>query len=369
MSKSEPKDPLAPKDEKAYLQSSEELSDELNEDIEHIVASEERTPSSKKFWKSWPTKKKVIVAASSTFGVILLFSGILFLGIRPSKTNGYIKSSWHNLVLDSSELDRAIGSEVNLAGTRDLADGLYNYNNKLGSVSYDSKSKGSIFYDSGATKEYGELADTMRDYFSASATSLAKSNTDIESISEDELNQLEDQGVKAKEKVDAFRTKFKLQEDLNPSLFALDDYIHEVKLTAEKIAKEKAEEEKRQQEELAAKAAKDAKDKADVQAVSDSYFKAYINGNEDGVRATLSKGYQTEYDYSTLRADKRTNYYPRSYRLVDSVKDGDNYKVTASVTQVSVYEGDETIFPVTMIYRVVFAQDTQSWKIDGQLDR
>lgn len=326
-----------------------------------------------KFWKSWNNKKKAIFVGSSFLSLALLaFLSVFFL-VRPSKTSTFINNSWHDLVLNSSDLDRAISSEVNLAGTRNLADGLYSYNQRLGSLSFDAKGKSSLWYNGASTKEYSSLADSMSQYFSSAATTLAKSNENIADIKDQELDSLKTQGQQTKQLIDGFRTKRKLQEDFNPNLFALDNYIREVKLAYEKIEKEKQEEEAKKAKEAADKAAKDAKDKASVQSVSETYFKAFINGNEDGVRSTLSKGYQTEYDYASLKAERRTDFYPKSYRIVAVDKAGDNYKVTSSVTYVSRYTDSsgnpqEVVNPITTIYRVVFSTETQSWKIDGQLD-
>ncbi len=357
----------------------EEQLQSVDQEIEAEDLTTENKPTGKgrfksKFWKSWTTKKKVAFLVSTFFGALLLFLLIVFFAVKPSKTSGYINNSWHDLVLNSTDLDRAISSEVNLAGTRDLADGLYDYNQRLGSASFEAKGKSSLWYNSGTTKEYSSVADCMRQYFSSAATTLAKSNEDITKITDEELDGLKDQGQHTKELIDGFRTKRKLQEDFNPSLFALDSYIREVKVGYEKIEKEKKEEEAKKAKEAADKAAKDTKDKTSVQSVSETYFKAFINGNEDGVRSTLSKGYQSEYDYASLKSDRRTDFYPKSHRIVAVDKDGDNYKVTASVTYVSRYTDSdgtqqEVVNPITMIYRVVFAADTQSWKIDGQLDR
>jgi hypothetical protein len=150
----------------------------------------------------------------------------------------------------------------------------------------------------------------------------------------------------------------------------VDQYILEVKQASEAIAKEKAAEDQKKKDQLA----KEAKDKADAQSVGDSYLKAFVNGNEDGVRATLSKGYQTEYDFDALKAEKRTTYYPKSYRIVSVDKEGDNYKLTSSISFVYIYQDAngnnvENTQPTTFIYRVVFADSTKSWKIDGQVDR
>lgn len=350
-----------------------EQTQDISKELE-APSNQPRLRQKSKFWKSWTTKKKTLVTLGSLLGVIIFFFLVNFIAIRPSKTSSYVRNSWHDLVINSSDLDRAVSSEVNLAGTRSLADGLYNYNQRLGSVSFEAKGKNSLWYNSGITKEYGDLTDTMREYFSSAATTLAKSNDSITEITESELNSLKDSGESAKKKVDEFRTKRNLQEDLNPNLFALDTYIREVKDAYEKIEKEKKQEEEEKAKEATEKAAKEAKDQTNVRSVSESYFTAFINGNEEGVRATLSKGFQTEYDYGSLRAERRTDFYPKSYRIVSVDKDGQNYKVTASVTYVSKYTDSsgnpaETVQPTSMIYRVVYASDTSNWKIDGQLDR
>lgn len=361
-----------PAELKSYLQTSEEISDEMNEDIEHLVQEEPVNKSKKgfKFWKNWSRGKKIGLLSGSIVFLLLIISLLTFFVVRPAKTSSYIKESWHNLVSDSSSLDRTVRSEVNLEGTRSLADNLYEYNQKLSPVSYEAKNKNSLLFNTNSTSEYSLIIESLVEYFSNSAVILAKTNTDIADISDEELESLKSEGEQLKQKVDDFRKKYGLQEELNPNIFTLDQYILGVKQESENIAKEKAAEEQKEKDQTA----KEAKDKADAQSVGESYLKAFVNGNEDGVRATLSKGYQGEYDYDSLKAERRTSYYPKSYRIVSVDKDGNNYKLTSSVTFVYVYQDSngqnvESMQPTTLIYRVVFSDSTQSWKIDGQIDR
>lgn len=325
------------------------------------------------FWSDWPKKKKIYLFAGTGLGLLLISSLSLFFIIRPSKTNSYIESSWHGVVSSSSSIDRAVKSEVNLEGTRDLTKELYSYNEKLGSTSFEAKSKSSITYSSSTTKQYGELTKQMGDYFSDSATILAKTDTDISTISDSDLSDLQSKGSKLKSEVDAFRTKRGLDEQLNPNLFALDVYITDVKSKKETLEKEKLDEEQKKKDEVAAAAAKDAADKSSVESLGNSYYKALINGSEAGVKATLSKGYQGEYDFAALTPARRINLYPKSYRVVSVTKDGDNYKLSASVTYISVYQdggGNNVESPYTSneFHRVVYSSETGSWKLDGRVD-
>lgn len=369
--RSKTKEPL---DTNSYLKTSDEIADELNEDIEHLVQQENtKKTKSFKFWSNWPKKKKITALIGLVIGLILVFFLILFFAVRPAKTSSYLKSSWHGVVVDSSDLDRAVRSEVNLEGTRDVATSLDKFSQKLNSFSYESKGKSSLLYQSNKLNSYSDISKEMGSYFSDSATILVKSDTDIASVSDSELEDLKNRGTDLKNKVDDFRKDNSLQEELNPDLFAMDQYIQDVKLTSEEIAKEKEEEEKKKVEEAAAKVAKEKQDKASVQTLGDTFLKAFVSGSEDGVRSTLTKGFQEEFDYESLKAERRTSFYPRSYRIVSVDKDGSNYKLTSSVTYVSIYQDSEgnnveNITPITLIYRVVFVESTQSWKIDGQTD-
>ena len=365
-----------PEELKSYLKTSEEISDEMNEDIERVVQEDNTVKSSKsfKFWANWPKKKKIIALASTILSLILLIFLATFFIVRPAKTSSYLKSSWHSVIVESSDLDRAVRSEVNLEGTRDVATSLDKYNQKLEAVKYESNGKSSLMYKSGTVHEYGDIAKEMGDYFSDSATILVKTSSDISAVNDTELTDLKDRGTDLKIKVDNFRKDNGLQEELNPDLFAMDQYIQDVKLTSEKIAKEKQDEENKKKAEEQAAIDKEKKDKASVQTVGDTYLKAFVSGSVDGVKSTLTKGYQGEYDYDSLKAERRTTFYPKSYRIVSVDKDGSNYKLTSSVAYVSVYQDSdgnnvETTQPITLIYRVVFIESTQSWKIDGQVDR
>ncbi len=325
------------------------------------------------FWSDWSREKKIYIFGGGLLGSLVVITlGMLFV-VQPSKANSYINNSWHDLVSSSADIDRAVKSEVNLEGTRDLTKELYAYNQKLSSTSFEAKNKSSLTYKSSTTDEYSNLTSQMAEYFSDSATTLAKTDSDITSITADELSSLKTKGTELKSEIDGFRAKRGLQEEINPDLFSLDVYISEVKSKKEDIDKEKkAEEQKKKDDEAAAKA-KDASDKASVESVASSYYKAYINGSESGVRATLSKGYQDEYDFASLTPARRTSFYPKSYRVVTVAKDGDNYKLTSSVSYVSIYQDSggnnvESTQPVTEIYRVVYSADTGSWKIDGRVE-
>lgn len=350
-------------------QDNEDLKDYLdNKDpAEQTATPAEKSTALKKlhFWSDWSKNKKIALLVSVLTTPILI-ALLMIIFIRPSKTSSYITNSWHDLVASSASIDRAVKSEVNLEGTRDLTKELYNYNEKLNSVSFDAKSKSSLTYKTSVTKGYASLTSDMGSYFSDSATILAKTDTDITSISDQDLSSLKTKGEDIKTKVDSFRTQNKLEEEINPNLFSLDVYISDVKSKKEDIDKEK-------KAEAAAIAAKESSDKANVEAVGDSYFKAFINGSETGVRATLTKGYQGEYDFGSLTPARRTSFYPKSHRIVTVVKDGENYKLTGSVTYISVYQDSggnnvESKQPVTEIYRVVYVSETGSWKIDGRIE-
>lgn len=325
------------------------------------------------FWSDWSRNKKIYVFGGGLLASLIILVLSLIFVVQPSNANSYVSKSWYDLVSSSSSIDRAVKSEVNLEGTRDLTKELYAYNEKLSSTSFEAKSKSSITYKSATTDEYAGLTKQMGEYFSDSATVLAKTDSDITSISEDKLTELKTKGSDLKTKVDDFRSKKSLQEDISPNLFNLDAYITEVKSKKEEIDKEKKEEEQKKKSEQAAATAKEASDKASVESIGNSYFKAYINGNEAGVRSTLSKGYQGEYDFASLTPARRTSFYPKSHRIVTVVKDGDNYKLTATVTYISVYQDGsgnnvESVQPVTEIYRVVYATETGSWKLDGRVE-
>lgn len=364
------------KELKNYLKTADELSEELNQEIEHIVEDENSSSPSRlkklHFWSDWPKKKKVIALVSAILGLILILSLIFFFVVRPKRSSSYIKSSWHDLASSTSSIDRALKAEVNLEGTRELSNELYSYNEKLNAKSYEAKSKSTLTYTN-SVQSFGELANSMAEYISKSATVLNKTDSDIEAIAESELEDLRNEGQSVKDKVDQFRQTNKIDEEINPDVFALDSYISNVKLKKEEIEQEKKDEEAKKKREASEAKAKDAKDAASVKAVAESYFTAFVNGNEQGVRATLSKGYQGEYDFGALSSERRTSWYPKSYRIVDVVKDGDKYKVTGSVTYISVYQDSEgnnveNTQPSTEIYRVVYSTETESWKIDGRTE-
>ncbi len=240
---------------KEYIQedqqmgSSPESSPEQNIIQEEILdeqeIAKESSPNSKysgglsrlHFWSDWSKKKKIYVFGGGAFGILLALTLSLFFVIRPSKTSSYVKASWYSVVSSSSSIDRAVKSDVNLEGTRDLTKELYTYNEKLGATSFDSKSKSPIIYNSSVTSQYGDLTKSMGEYFSDSAIILAKTDSDISSISDVELDELKTKGTDLKKEVDNFRAKQNLEEELNPNLFALDVYILDVKSKKEEIEK------------------------------------------------------------------------------------------------------------------------------------
>jgi hypothetical protein len=324
------------------------------------------------FWSEWDKKKKIIFFTSVTMGVLLLLSLIFAFIVRPSRTNAYIKNSWYDVVSSSSSIERAVKSEVNLEGTRDLADSLYSYNEKLSSLTYESRSKNNISYTS-RVSEFAEVTDQMGSYYSESATLLSKASSEDTTLEDSKIEELKSSGDELRSKVNEFRQEANLSQELSADLLSLDIYISNVKLKKEEIEKEKKEEEKKKKQEEQAASTKQKQDKANVEAISQSYYTAFINGNEAGVRATLSRGFQTEYDYAALKAERRTNFYPKSFRVISVEKDGENYKVTSSVTYISIYQDSEgnnieNSQPITEIYRVIYSTETGSWKLDGRTE-
>lgn len=366
------------KDIKNYLQSSEELYEEANEDIEHVVAEGSGSGSStgkKKsgFWKSWSRNKKIGFVSGTVFLLLALSLALLFLVIRPSKTKNYIGNSWHGVVNNSSDIDRSVKSEVNLDGTRNLADSLYTYNKALGSVSYDSKSKSSIFYESSKLDSYAELIDNMSAYFSESANLLSKSDSsETVEVSDSDISSLNEKGDKLKKEVEDFEDGNKLSERLSPEIFNVDEYLNQIKLKKEEIAKEKQAEEEAQKQAEEESAAQKAQAKEDIDNLVNNYYTAFINANQEGVKATLTEGFSSEYDFSGFSPEARAAFKPKSYRIISIEEDGENYKVNSSVVYVYIYQDSdssskEQSSSSAESWRVVRDQSAGAWKIDGSI--
>ena len=338
---------------KSYLQTSEELYEDLNEDIEHLVSeADQQAPQKKqKFWQKWSKGQKIGILSTILLVSILATLSLILFVIRPAKTDSYLKGAWHDVVSKSSDILRASKAEVDLSGTRDFANTIYSYNKLLGSKSYEAKSKSSIAYNSSKMGDYSSLLDDLSSYFSDSATLLSKSNSEDSNIEESSIGELAEKGDKLQKRVDIFQGIYSTSDKISSEVLDLDMYIGQ--------AKDKA---------------KQAQDKADVEALADSYYKALINANEEGVRATLSKGFTGEYDFKALKTEARASFYPKSYRMISVEKDGDNYKLSTSVNYAYVYQdsegqNQENASVSTEIYRVVYNKDLGAWKIDGAIVR
>ena len=361
---------------KSYLQTSEELYEDLNEDIEHLVSeADQQAPQKKqKFWQQWSKGQKIGILSTILLVSILATLSLILFVIRPAKTDSYLKGSWHDVISKSSDIQRASKAEVDLSGTRDFANTLYSYNKLLGSKSYEAKSKSSIAYNSSKLDDYSKLLDDLSSYFSGSATLLSKSNSEDPNIEDSSIEELGDKGDELQKKVDEFQDKYSLSYKISSEVLDLDTYIGQVKLKKEQIDQEKISEESAKKAAEAKDKAKQAQDKADVEALADSYYKALINANEEGVRATLSKGFTSEYDFKALKPEARASFYPKSYRMISVEKDGDNYKLSTSVNYAYVYQdsegqNQENASVSTEIYRVVYNKDLGAWKIDGAIVR
>jgi hypothetical protein len=361
---------------KSYLQTSEELYEDLNEDIEHLVSeADQQAPQKKqKFWQQWSKGQKIGILSTILLVSILATLSLILFVIRPAKTDSYLKGSWHDVVSKSSDILRASKAEVDLSGTRDFANTIYSYNKLLGSKSYEAKSKSSIAYNSSKMGDYSSLLDDLSSYFSDSATLLSKSNSEDSNIEESSIGELAEKGDKLQKRVDIFQGIYSTSDKISSEVLDLDMYIGQVKLKKEQIDQEKIYEESAKKAAEAKDKAKQAQDKADVEALADSYYKALINANEEGVRATLSKGFTGEYDFKALKTEARASFYPKSYRMISVEKDGDNYKLSTSVNYAYVYQdsegqNQENASVSTEIYRVVYNKDLGAWKIDGAIVR
>jgi hypothetical protein len=363
---------------KSYLQTSEELYEDVNEDIEHLVSdAEQQAPQKKqKFWQQWSKGQKIGILSTILLVSILATLSLILFVIRPAKTDSYLKGSWHDVVSKSSDIQRASKAEVDLSGTRDFANTIYSYNKLLGSKSYEAKSKSSIAYNSSKMGDYSSLLDDLSSYFSDSATLLSKSNSEDSNIEESSIGELAEKGDKLQKRVDIFQGIYSTSDKISSEVLDLDMYIKKVKLNLRKSRydQEKTSEESAKKAAEAKDRAKQAQDKADVEALADSYYKALINASEEGVRATLSKGFTGEYDFKALKPEARASFYPKSYRMISVEKDGDNYKLSTSVNYAYVYQdsegqNQENASVSTEIYRAVYNKDLGAWKIDGAIVR
>jgi hypothetical protein len=361
---------------KSYLQTSEELYEDVNEDIEHIVSdAEQQAPQKKqKFWQQWSKGQKIGILSTILLVSILATLSLILFVIRPAKTDSYLKGSWHDVVSKSSDIQRASKAEVDLSGTRDFANTLYSYNKLLGSKSYEAKSKSSIAYSGSKMGGYSSLLDDLSSYFSDSATLLSKSNSEDSNIEESSIGELAEKGDKLQKRVDIFQGIYSTSDKISSEVLDLDMYIKKVVLKKEQIYQEKTSEESAKKAAEAKDRAKQAQDKADVESLADSYYKAFINASEEGVRATLSKGFTSEYDFKALKPEARASFYPKSYRIISVEKDGDNYKLSTSVNYAYVYQdsegqNQENASVSTEIYRAVYNKDLGAWKIDGAIVR
>ena len=361
---------------KSYLQTSEELYEDVNEDIEHIVSdAEQQAPQKKqKFWQQWSKGQKIGILSTILLVSILATLSLILFVIRPAKTDSYLKGSWHDVVSKSSDIQRASKAEVDLSGTRDFANTLYSYNKLLGSKSYEAKSKSSIAYSGSKMGGYSSLLDDLSSYFSDSATLLSKSNSEDSNIEESSIGELAEKGDKLQKRVDIFQGIYSTSDKISSEVLDLDMYIKKVVVKKEQIYQEKTSEESAKKAAEAKDRAKQAQDKADVESLADSYYKAFINASEEGVRATLSKGFTSEYDFKALKPEARASFYPKSYRMISVEKDGDNYKLSTSVNYAYVYQdsegqNQENASVSTEIYRVVYNKDLGAWKIDGAIVR
>jgi hypothetical protein len=361
---------------KSYLQTSEELYEDVNEDIEHLVSdAEQQAPQKKqKFWQQWSKGQKIGILSTILLVSILATLSLILFVIRPAKTDSYLKGSWHDVVSKSSDIQRASKAEVDLSGTRDFANTIYSYNKLLGSKSYEAKSKSSIAYNSSKMGDYSSLLDDLSSYFSDSATLLSKSNSEDSNIEESSIGELAEKGDKLQKRVDIFQGIYSTSDKISSEVLDLDMYIKKVVLKKEQIYQEKTSEESAKKAAEAKDRAKQAQDKADVESLADSYYKAFINASEEGVRATLSKGFTSEYDFKALKPEARASFYPKSYRIISVEKDGDNYKLSTSVNYAYVYQdsegqNQENASVSTEIYRAVYNKDLGAWKIDGAIVR
>ena len=222
---------------KSYLQTSEELYEDLNEDIEHLVSeADQQAPQKKqKFWQKWSKGQKIGILSTILLVSILATLSLILFVIRPAKTDSYLKGSWHDVVSKSSDILRASKAEVDLSGTRDFANTLYSYNKLLGSKSYEAKSKSSIAYNSSKMDDYSKLLDDLSSYFSGSATLLSKSNSEDPNIEDSSIEELGDKGDELQKKVDEFQDKYSLSYKISSEVLDLDMYIKKVVVKKEQI--------------------------------------------------------------------------------------------------------------------------------------
>jgi hypothetical protein len=159
--------------------------------------------------------------------------------------------------------------------------------------------------------------------------------------------------------------QIKFNEKLSDNYYLAHQYPESLskKLSDVKKAedsKTKAEQELEKQTEQALSSSKN---------IVDDFLASYTRKDFAGMKSNMTSGFQNEFKFKEMEENWNTSH-PKSYRVIESKKDGGGYIVSVNITYFSSYTDasgkvNESENTSNQKYRVV--QSAGSWLVDGEV--
>jgi hypothetical protein len=304
--------------------------------------------------------KKLIISLSVVSAIVLIATVVIVF--KNKSSNKKSVEIWHQVVLASNNVGGFASNSVSESNTEDLLSAAVDMNSKLDDAKFNTDKLSYILVGSDRKTEMDASLTKIKDYNSELKTAIDKINAQSDDFDESSMETLKSLNEDMKKSVEEMLTQVKFSENLNNNYYESFTYADSLN---EKVNDAKSEEDqKKQAEDDEAAAVESSKD------IVDSFLGDYTRKDFAGMKSNMTSGFQNEFKFSEIESGWDSSH-PKSYRVLNSEKSGNNYVVSANVTYLSSYQDQdgnatEQENTVTEKYRVV-KSDSGAYLVDGQV--
>lgn len=309
-------------------------------------------------------KKKLVIASVSSILISVAALGI-FIVAKNKSSNKKSVDIWHKVVITSNKVGDFSSTSPSDANNSKLVESVIELNSVVDDAKFNT-SKLSYFIKGSERKQKMESSLTkLKDYNSKLKSSLDTASSNPDELTSSQINELTKISEELKKEVQDMADQIKFNEKLSDNYYLAYQYPESLskKLADAKKAedsKTKAEQELEKQTEQALNSSKD---------VVDDFLAAYTRKDFAAMKSNMTSGFQNEFKFKEIEAGW-DNSHPKSYRVIESKKDGDSYLVSVNITYFGSYtdsSGKVTESENTSSQKYRVSQSGGAWLVDGEV--
>ena len=277
------------------------------------------------------SKKKVIIVSVSA----VLVLGLALTAFIISKNKSSNKKSvniWHQVVASSNKIGDFATTTPSEANTSKLVEAVIEMNSTVDDAKFSTSNLSYIFKGSERKQKLEANLVKIKDYNSKLKSSLDVASSNSDQLTSEQIDDLKTLSEQLKKDVQSMVQDVKFSENLSDNYYTSYEYPESL---SKKLSDAKEAEDKQAKEE--AQSAKDAEEAlSSSKNVVDSFLAAYTRKDFPGMKSNMTTGFQNEFKFSEIE-NGWSNSHPKSYRVIESKKDGDSYLVSVNITYFGSY--------------------------------